>query len=82
MKFSSNSNKRFFFKLLQDAFKAEKVLASTPIVTPEGGHAAALFGMDDQNYLFKDSRPGKGIYKKFKFKLNLCNRKYRFQKRF
>ena len=58
---SSNSNKRKFFQTFKDAFEAEKILASTPIVTQNGGHAAALFGMDDQNYLFKDSGPGRKI---------------------
>ena len=39
---------------IPDAFKSGKVLASNP----RWGHAAALFGTDGQNYLFKDSGPG------------------------
>ena len=42
---------------LTDAFKAGKVLVSNP----RWGHAAALFGTDGQNYLFKDSGPGFNI---------------------
>ena len=37
-----------------DAFKSGKVLASSP----RSNHAAALFGSDDKNYLFKDSSQG------------------------
>ena len=47
--------KNDFFKLLIDAFKAGKVLASNPHMN----HAAALFGTDGQNYLFKNSGPGR-----------------------
>ena len=39
---------------ITDAFNAGKVLASNPRLN----HAAALFGTDGQNYLFKDSGPG------------------------
>ena len=45
---------KIFFELLKDAFGAGKVLVSNPRLN----HAAALFGMDDQNYLFKNSGPG------------------------
>ena len=48
---------KIFFELLKDAFEAGKVLASNPRMN----HAAALFGMDAQNYLFKDSGPGQFI---------------------
>ena len=46
-----------FFKLLIDAFKVGKVLVSNPRMN----HAAALFGMDAQNYVFKDSGPGRAV---------------------
>ena len=39
---------------IPDAFKSGKVLASNPRMN----HAAALFGTDGKNYIFKDSGPG------------------------
>ena len=63
---------KIFFELLKDAFGAGKVLASNPRMN----HAAALFGMDGENYLFKDSGPGKAISMNVKYVLfNLIFRK-------
>ena len=58
---------KIFCKLSLDAFRAGKVLASNPRLN----HAAALFGTDGENYLFKDSGPGYDI-QKFDMKL-FCN---------
>ena len=50
---------------------AGKVLASNP----RPNHAAALFGMDAQNYLFKDSGPGEAISANLKYKIKIIFRK-------
>ena len=59
---------------IQDAFKAGKVLVSNP----RWGHAAALFGTDGQNYLFKDSGPGFLIKEYCRIKFSTTNLFFKF----
>ena len=62
---------KIFFELFKDAFEAGKVLASNPRMN----HAAALFGTDGENYLFKDSGPGRASQIEILNTFKLCNRK-------